>query len=416
MIVIQAQKIPFLGTPSPDQSKREVISYSSNRAPAYIPSILMDRMKRLPAVDLPLLQKLKEDIRNHVETRIQLIWTWFLLAHNSQLEFQHHSTLRQVGKGKGAYAAAHSSTLPCLGVQEGFQTLVFVGGSYFDDTQNATVFLPADVNKMDSRLDCHHNKLNTHAALRERTIEILNQVSQGAKSPDAAMQKFLKVFAFLIQKAEQAVAVIHRRHQKYILKEYAHVVTSYQKKWKDRMICKLCFRPKDLTVNADFFDDVQQEMYKSLADSMAGGGLQLGASARIVAASVARRVKPFQLPILQGEALIFVQKNRKRVAEKVSTIELGLKSRKYHKVCCQSVAVMQQAFLCLSMKPAMFKRDLDQLSQIRFSATIDRFPLTEPILQLRSLCLSQIRAQFAVQEPQKMGITLMHVLHELAVQ
>lgn len=423
-MAVSITKTPSFGlSPFHSGGRKTTSSYEGNETPSYVPTCLLKggeenlklpthRILSLSRVSLAGVQGLKTDIKNHVEMRLQLFFHQLLLSYKSGLEYSYRFTDRQVGSGNIDYAAAHSSTLPSLSSAQDGTEVAFCKGSGFYDAQNATVLLPKVVNDIDSRIDRHNGKLGVKVALRESSIEILNQVAQldGEMDPKKGWELFIREFLFLvgrathlrsarIKEASKAPEIARLQQELFILKCYREVADSYLSHLAndEAFIERLCFRPSKGKIGHEYYARVQATMHRKL-------------SAEVSKASPAK-AEP-QKPVVDPSDTQRELRKRQMVEEVAKTLAaLTGKGVAYLGVCSTSDKVKQMvAEYFAQMDEATLKKDLETLPKIKTFATRHKQPLSQAMINVWKEARAAIQEAFKVADPRNMGSLLLHLL------
>lgn len=259
-----------------DKARDAIIPYSDNETPSYIPNLFLgngeeeladeyvglpvERILRPDEVTgdstrlLEIARELKEDIKNHFETRLQLFHLQLLIAHGTQLVFGKFKTKAQVGvksKGKGdpesptkkfpsKYQEAHASTLP---------NLQYITSEEYDNTDlstlkpkilalgtstykvfNTTHKLSGFVNSVDLEID-KNIKPRFFDSFRHFCIKLLNDISQSNK---ATFMGTYRNFLFNIDKVlDMGLPLASRAYEREVFTYYKEVAGSYLSKVDD---------------------------------------------------------------------------------------------------------------------------------------------------------------------------------------
>lgn len=212
------------------ESGRKEIALETNRTASYIPEPLACWRPGEATEELTL--SLASDLQNHFEMRIQLFCQQLFLVYKTQLQLSEASTVATAGHGSGPLLldAAHSSTLPRLRYKSPSEKdgplRVLAEGSYFYDSWNATVLLPAWINRqVDVAIDAGKGGVKGSLTLRDKCIQILNATSKGEITPESGLEAFLSTLEhtleFLEKGSESPCKCI-------VLKNYLQVVKVYQ--------------------------------------------------------------------------------------------------------------------------------------------------------------------------------------------
>ncbi len=270
---------------------RKISNYSDGLSPAYVPSAyytsddlkqpvekIIKDLRWKPTVEF--LHSLSEDIKNHVEMRIQLLFIQCLLVRETGFNLSPHGTVAQMGKAavikrdipdaekddydsESCHRAAHSSTAPSLKYSRADGKEIHVlAGSCFDNSQNSTVLVPKVVNDVDSMLDGTNSSLKK---LRGKVIEILNQTSskKDPQLPDQSLFLFTKA---LTAQIKSSLAENKDGMREFVLLNYLEVSIDYQKKLESQttritLVQKMCFkvRGKQIIDNR-FYAKIKNDM------------------------------------------------------------------------------------------------------------------------------------------------------------
>lgn len=272
-----------VGTRKPEKpNRRSIVPYSVSNTAAYIPKSLttgdlkkpIEDTQTFPKVDSKLMKALQEDIENHCERRLQIMFLQFVLAYRSGLSFTTKVAADlQIGQGKNKpnpYAACHVATTPSLSFSHRKNIWIFGKGTSLYPTFNETILLPAIVNQVDSSLDLHHKKMGVSRALRERSISILNDLAKpdSKMNPKEGFLRYLNDSKDLFKALKEAKL---KPHQKSVVQTFNRTVVSYQKQLEkgDEIIKALFSRSQK--VDDEFFKNVQSEIYQRLIKEVEGG-------------------------------------------------------------------------------------------------------------------------------------------------
>lgn len=161
-----------------------------------------------------VVEKYRDMIQEHVERRIFFFFQQLIVCYQTKLHFEASGAKDQAKsadrivltvKGKrevlSARQAAHSSTLPCLiaydqrqweAYQDGDraipQGIVFLKGTDYYRSANATMNMPKWINDADREID----EKTKDSLLREKGLAIVNRASQGRIAPDRGILEFLE--------------------------------------------------------------------------------------------------------------------------------------------------------------------------------------------------------------------------------
>lgn len=270
---------PILLKTNVEQVKQErtIVDITHNETASYIPALFLRKEAQyfsdpvdeiftpgITSISAPekLVEDLKEDIRNHFETRFQLFFQQLLLSYNTGIVFEQFRTQLQVGLKKKTDSSilveAHCSTLPSLSyiTQEDkdayflnfeepreLEPRIYAAQTSFQKHWNTTVKLPKFVNETDSKIDEIKKDFLGAGGFRGHCIEILNYNAVGKLNPQLGLRKFLMTLERLIRE-------IHNTNEtnivkKHVLKNYHFVTSSYLKQSLDAAF----FRKLTFTVN-----------------------------------------------------------------------------------------------------------------------------------------------------------------------
>lgn len=276
--------------PAKEDNHRSPNKFSKNIVPARVPTLLIDNTIKgylgkpveEVAIHRPvtrsLLIALKEDIKDLFEGRIARFWSQALLVYKTGLQFfLHDSADAQIGKISSPskysrqYAAVHMSTLPALRVKtpNSDKIIAFGQGSFFHSYDNATIWLPAVVNQVDSSLDRHSRiTKDDEYSFREKTIALLSLLSADCVSLKTSLKLFLY---FALIHLENLLESTKEELNTLVLEYYIEVVNSYLKSLKesDYIIKALSGVIKMVHLDDEtLYNLVQQQMHQLLISDM----------------------------------------------------------------------------------------------------------------------------------------------------
>lgn len=252
---------PYWGPELPERAPRNHLPYTKNLGPSYVPTHLIRKIENPLEPSLRLvggsdfLDLSTEDLKNHMETRIQLFFQQMLLFYKTGLHFQLYTHAdSQVGKINGDGAAAHSSTLPTLRLatnQNGTSVCVAHGSSFYYDW-NTTVYLPTIANHVDLSID--------QSGLRKSAINILNSVSLGLLQPGEGLSNFLDNLISSLN------GIQARTDRLKVVEQYLKIATNYQENMSNGypLLQKLCLQPITEKLDDSFYLRVQDKMHRQL--------------------------------------------------------------------------------------------------------------------------------------------------------
>jgi hypothetical protein len=242
-----------LGPKIPVGIPRRTYPYTCNLAPSYIPAPYLED----PQVKIDLLQ---DDLKNHIEHRIQLFLSQLLLVYNTKLQFDSYFQAEiQIGKMDDTsgppYVGAHSSTLPTLRLKsETFSdsTVSFAKDTYFYYTWNTTIYLPEMANHIDSAID--------KSGLRETATRLLNDTAAGQLTPEKGLQIFVKHLIGALKNVK------YEGEKETIRTLYLRAAEIYQENLEDGypVLQKFCHKPLVTKLGPDFYREIQAEMHAQL--------------------------------------------------------------------------------------------------------------------------------------------------------
>ncbi len=168
-----------------------------------------------PPEDLDIVAEYEDMIEEHIQRRTFFFFQQLVVCYQTKLHFELNGAQDQgkspdrikIGKTQITRNAAHSSTLPCLiaydnEAWEEFQRgetpqpegFIFLKGTDYYRTANATMNMPRFINEADIKMD---------AGLRKRSLELINRASQGEISPQEALARFIQIALEEIEDAKK---------------------------------------------------------------------------------------------------------------------------------------------------------------------------------------------------------------------
>jgi hypothetical protein len=283
---------PYLGgVYDPNKKQRETLSLASNETPAYVPekvALLARERKQEETVqqlfarifppplnlqdEIDLIVRLKDDVRNNVYLRFQLLHLQFLTVYKTHLQFRAGGAVAQACSKKGAatsisLAEAHVATLPSLLVLKEESWRVLGEGSFFHNVQNTTLRFPKALNNVDSWID-ETGKPFENVSLRDAAISLINTTSSGARDPRAALAVFIdELYRRVLWYGNTAVG----SQEKVVAQFYAEAAVVCKRALiqgddEERALC-FQFRTTEAVDDA-FFLRVQKEIHLRLRDEM----------------------------------------------------------------------------------------------------------------------------------------------------
>ncbi len=159
-----------------------------------------------------LVERYEEAMEQHVERRVAIFFQKLVACYRTGLRFEIGQTQAQ---GESAPAlkgyedgklkklsvrnAAHSSTIPSLiaykpGDPQGFH---FMRGTDLYRISNSTIAMPRAINEADIAIDGRAKS----SQLREKSLKLLNQASEGEINPEEGVTQFLDLLAKRVKSA-----------------------------------------------------------------------------------------------------------------------------------------------------------------------------------------------------------------------
>jgi hypothetical protein len=421
----QGLKDCYLGPKFPNKMNRNssVFNYDENLAPAYVPKTFfyfkeeadltssVDGLKRKLKVDLSLLKKIRKDIKNHVEYRIQIFLQQLILVFKTKLVFDFcNSAIKQIGSTvcdeankneEGDYAAAHGSTLPCLRIlneEDDDNSTIFGLGSSFERDWNATVFLPKVVNDIDSDFDKFYRKCNKEKCFRKISTEILNEVSSGKKTPKEGLKLFLEngleYVGELLGKEED-------EEKEYVLKIYKKMMEDYQEALGDEgdFFKTLCLRVDPRSTEEELTEDecllkTQKKMHAVFKREMEEN-----------------RPEEVELDLDGKDPTAYADK----VEELCEDIELSKSQKKYKEIALldKKVRTFAIQYLADISSSEELESDFQQLLKFKTIKTIDKHPLPDGILKIHDAVLEKISRDCSVKSPRSMNLIIVGIIQDI---
>lgn len=186
--------------------------------------------KQILATPLSLAQYSSDLIDHHLTLRVALFFQQAVVCYFTPFHYRVAATEGQIFSAKTlkirvgnekenkiSYQAAHSSTIPgleaCPRTEKDTANPVyfsFLKGSHLEFLNNSTVSLPAFVNKIDTLID---GKAGT-GFLRNQTIDLINEVARGEKTPVAATRQFIDNLITQLQAAPARMSPASRTPEK----------------------------------------------------------------------------------------------------------------------------------------------------------------------------------------------------------
>lgn len=422
----QGLKECYLGPKFPNEMNRNssVYGYAENLAPSYVPTTFfhltedrnlkssVDGLKRKLKVDLALLKKIRKDIKNHVEYRIQIFFQQLILVFKTKLVFDFcNSAIKQIGSTvcdeaneneDGLYAAAHSSTLPCLRISDEDDTdnsIVFGLGSSFERDWNATVFLPKVVNDIDSDLDKFYKKCNKEKSFREISTDILNKVSKGKINPKKGLELFLKNG---LEYVGELLGKEDDEEKEYVLKLYKKMMLEYLSGLKENesFFKTLCLRVDPRSVEEGLTEDqcllkTQKKMHAVFKREM-------------------EENRPEEVELdLDGKDPTKYADDVEKLCE---NIELSKSQIRYKNIALldKKVRALAIQYLADLSSAESLGNDFGQLLKFKTIKTINKYPLPAGILKIHDAVLEKISKDCKVKSPRNMNLIIVGIIQDIA--
>ena len=214
--------------------------FSDNLAAAFVPdqliwnalnwtsAINIETVMLKPVLTTQLWIDLADSIEDQFEMRISIFWKQALFLYLTRFNLVHYYAAdaqigMAAGSGEGKYDCAHMATLSALRVLMPDNTIVALGqGSSFHFDDNATAWLPKDVNQLDCQLD-FQSKVEDRT-FRNTAICILQSVSFGLLTPYLSMGWFLR-YAYL--HLESIMSKGLSPEKLYIAQRYVEVIRCF---------------------------------------------------------------------------------------------------------------------------------------------------------------------------------------------
>ncbi len=175
-----------------------------------------------------LAKEYKGMMREHIERRVLFFFQQLIVCYQTKLHFESVGAQDQAASASSIFVkikgeqqkltvrnAAHSSTSPCLvaydneewqqykaGLKDKPQGFVFLKGTDYYRTANATMNMPRMINEADREID----EKTTESLLRVKSEALINEVAQGNLTPDAGMMRFLDDAIFEVENAQMRLA------------------------------------------------------------------------------------------------------------------------------------------------------------------------------------------------------------------
>lgn len=175
-----------------------------------------------------LAKEYKGMMREHIERRVLFFFQQLIVCYQTKLHFESVGAQDQASSASSIFVkikgeqqkltvrnAAHSSTSPCLvaydnqewqqykaGLKVKPQGFVFLKGTDYYRTANATMNMPRMINEADREID----EKTSESLLRGKSEAIINKVAQGDLTPDAGLIQFLEDAILAVEDAQERLA------------------------------------------------------------------------------------------------------------------------------------------------------------------------------------------------------------------
>lgn len=175
-----------------------------------------------------LAKDYKGMMREHIERRVLFFFQQLIVCYQTKLHFESLGAQDQAASASSIFVkikgeqqkltvrnAAHSSVSPCLvafdnqewlqykaGLIAKPQGFVFLKGTDYYRTANATMNMPRMINEADREID----EKTSESLLRVKSEAIINKVAQGELAPEAGLIEFLEDAIFAVEDAQERLA------------------------------------------------------------------------------------------------------------------------------------------------------------------------------------------------------------------
>lgn len=265
--VYRDENDPFrdLNPQAPAQTTQVVTRGTAARAHAA-------QLQPLPSAS-EIIQKYSDSISEHMSRRVNSLFLQLVCCYKTQLHFEIGDTLAQgasVAKlelsgldDKGNVAnlviqrnAAHSSTLPCLVVSDGRLKKFFLLGTDAFRIWNATINMPAWINKVDIKIDGD----SSSNKLRSKTLYLINRVAREDLDPVQGLVEFIR----------SAIAEVEHANKEETNPVYREILTLYQRELKSILEedCDMSARIESLLGTTVFDPALRQVTYEIRYDAI----------------------------------------------------------------------------------------------------------------------------------------------------
>lgn len=275
----------------PEATMRITRKFSDNKGPAYVPDCLIreafrwqahlkieDFMLR-PAVTLQLWLNLHQAIEDQFEMRIALFFRQAIFLYFTKLTLVHwYGADAQVGMpglgtdpSNGEYACAHMATIGVLRALTSDNKVVAIGhNSSHHLYENATAWLPKEVNELDSTLD--YQSFVDGRSFRCTVTHIYEYVSNGYMCPLVGLSWFL-----FYARAHLAIIIGQNNlseEKRYIIQRYVEVINSYDRMLRRNplhLLESFCGVERDARGTRTFFQlymEAQSRIHSNLISEM----------------------------------------------------------------------------------------------------------------------------------------------------
>lgn len=198
------------------KKRREKTDYVNNITAALELPFSESKLEAWSEDSQTLLDKIKKYVVEHAARRVDLFFYTLIAYYKTKMTVVQGHTELQHGKGrtfnhKNLTQACHSSFFPSL-VDESIKknakeqnseikkSLLF--NTHFMDSLNSTMELPPFVNKLDDDLE-------NHFLCRTKSLQIIDQVSQGKLNPVEGLNEFLKMMGQVFKQLDIEKFILH---------------------------------------------------------------------------------------------------------------------------------------------------------------------------------------------------------------
>lgn len=220
-----------------------------------------------------IIEKYQPSISEHISRRINSLFLQLICCYKTQLHFEIGDTLAQGAsvrrlelgglddKGNATTRiiqrnATHSSTIPCLAVKSGDSKKFFLVGTDAFRIWNATMNMPAWINKVDTKIDGD----SKGSKLRTKTLDLINNVAQKNIDP---VQGLIKFVHFALMEVERAYKIETDSCYRDILSLYKTELTKILEEK-----CDMSVRIESLLETTVFDPSLREAIYEIRYDAI----------------------------------------------------------------------------------------------------------------------------------------------------